>query len=103
MPRTAKLYGLSFWPRDERFHPEKSATAAAKHLKYLHGEFKNWPLTMAAYNAGEGTVRNLLDRHKAKSFDAIAIHLPVETQMYVPKIEATLMRREGVTLAELGK
>jgi membrane-bound lytic murein transglycosylase D len=101
MPHTAKRYGLSSWPRDERFQPEKSAKAAAKHLKYLHDEFKNWPLTLAAYNAGEGRIRNLLDRHKTQSFDKIATHLPVETQMYVPKIEATLLRREGITLSQL--
>jgi membrane-bound lytic murein transglycosylase D len=101
MPRTAKLYGLSSWPRDERFQPEKNATAAAKYLKYLHGEFKTWPLALAAYNAGEGRIRNLLNRHKTQSFDKIAAHLPVETQMYVPKIEATLLRREGITLSQL--
>ncbi|MDD4869123.1 MAG: lytic transglycosylase domain-containing protein [Kiritimatiellae bacterium] len=101
MPRTAKLYGLSSWPRDERYQPEKSAKAAARYLKYLHGEFDNWPLALAAYNAGEGRVRNLLNRHKAKSFDKIATHLPAETQMYVPKIEATLLRREGITLSQL--
>jgi membrane-bound lytic murein transglycosylase D len=101
MPGTARLYGLSSWPRDERFRPEKNAAAAAKHLKYLHGEFKNWPLAIAAYNAGEGTVHNLLDRYKTRSFDKIATHLPIGTQMYVPKIEATLLRREGVTLSQL--
>ena len=101
MPQTAKIYGLSSWPRDERLQPEKNAKAAARHLKYLHKEFKDWPLALAAYNAGEGRVRSLLGRYKAQSFDNIATHLPVETQMYVPKIEATLLRREGVSLSQL--
>lgn len=56
---------------------------------------------MAAYNSGEGTVRKLLTKHKARSFDSIATHLPAETQMYVPKVEATVFRREGVQLAAL--
>ena len=33
--------------------------------------------------------------------DRIATYLPAETQMYVPKVEATVMRREGVELAAL--
>ena len=56
---------------------------------------------MAAYNAGETRVRRLLDKHRARSFDEIATHLPAETQPYVPKVEATILRREGVTLAQL--
>jgi membrane-bound lytic murein transglycosylase D len=101
MPATAKRYGLSTWPLDHRLRPEESARAAAKYLEYLHGYFKDWRLALAAYNAGEGTVERLLRQHKAKTFDAIATHLPAETQMYVPRIEATLARREGVKLSQL--
>jgi len=102
MPATAKRYGLRGWPRDQRYQPEPSARAAAKYLKQLHGQFGDWPLVVAAYNAGEGTVQRLLDRYNTRSFDRIATHLPAETQMYVPKVEATLLRREGVKLAQLG-
>ena len=70
-------------------------------FRKLHEKFPDWRLAIAAYNAGEGTVQNLLKRHKATTYDAIASHLPSETQMYVPKVEATLRRREGVKLAEL--
>jgi membrane-bound lytic murein transglycosylase D len=102
MPDTARQYGLALRPRDERFQAEKSATAAAQHLRHLHERFRDWPLALAAYNAGEGRVQRLLQRHQARSFDAIAVHLPAETQLYVPKIEATLARREGVSLSGLG-
>jgi membrane-bound lytic murein transglycosylase D len=101
MPATARNYGLRTWPFDQRLKPEASAEAAAKYLAHLHGQFKNWWLTLAAYNAGEGTVRNLLTKYKAHTFDAIATHLPAETQLYVPKIEAILQRREGVKLGQL--
>jgi membrane-bound lytic murein transglycosylase D len=101
-PATAQRYGLTTtWPWDERLKPEPSAKAAAQYLQYLHAHFKDWRLALAAYNAGEGTVRALLIRQKAHSYDAIATHLPAETQMYVPKVEATLLRREGVNLAQL--
>jgi membrane-bound lytic murein transglycosylase D len=101
MPATAKRYGLRTWPIDQRLNPEQSAAAAAKYLDYLHRHFKDWRLALAAYNAGEGTVQSLLDRRKTRTFDAIATHLPAETQMYVPKVEATILRREGLKLSQL--
>jgi membrane-bound lytic murein transglycosylase D len=101
MPATAKAYGLKTWPADQRLQPEDSARAAAKYLEHLHAQFKDWRLALAAYNAGEGTVQKLLERHKARTFDTIATHLPAETQMYVPRVEATLLRREGVELNRL--
>jgi membrane-bound lytic murein transglycosylase D len=101
MPETAKRFGLSLWPRDQRFQPEPSATASAQYLKTLYDHFKDWRLALAAYNAGEGTVQKLLDRHKTRSYDDIAEHLPAETQMYVPRVEAILRQREGASLEEL--
>ena len=102
MPATAQRFGLkSSWPWDQRLKPEPSARAAAQYLSFLHGKFKDWRLALAAYNAGEGTVQDLLTRRKAHSYDAIARQLPAETQMYVPKVEATVLRREGVHVAEL--
>ena len=101
MPDTAKRFGLSLWPRDQRYQPEPSATASAQYLRCLYARFKDWRLALAAYNAGEGTVQKLLDRYKTRSYDAIAEHLPAETQMYVPRVEAILLQREGAKLEQL--
>lgn len=102
MPATAKRFGVGrSWFRDQRYQPEPSARGAAKYFRHLHQEFGDWRLALAAYNSGEGTVRRLLQKYKAKSFDAIATRLPAETQMFVPKVEATILRREGVQLAAL--
>jgi membrane-bound lytic murein transglycosylase D len=101
MPDTARQYGLRTWPLDQRLRTDESAHAAARYLKHLHQQFSDWRLALAAYNAGEGTVTNLLKRHKAQTYDAIATHLPAETQLFVPKVEATVFRREGVKLSEL--
>jgi membrane-bound lytic murein transglycosylase D len=101
MPDTAKRFGLSLWPRDQRFQPEPSATASAQYLKYLYDRFKDWRLALAAYNCGESTLQKLLDRYHADSYDAIAGHLPAETQLYVPRVEATLLQREGAKLEQL--
>ena len=100
MPATATQMGLRLRPTDERTDPDKSAQAAAKYLRYLNTRFKDWRLTLAAYNAGETRVRSLLSRYKAATFDAIATRLPAETQMYVPRIEATILRREGIALVK---
>jgi membrane-bound lytic murein transglycosylase D len=101
MPETAKRYGLSLWPRDQRYQPDPSARASAQYLKFLYDKFKDWRLALAAYNAGEGTVQKHLKRRNARSYDDIASDLPVETQMFVPKVEAVLLRREGVKLSDL--
>ena len=101
MPDTAQQYGLSLHPRDQRFQTEPSATASAQYLKHLYGRFQDWRLALAAYNAGEGAVQKLLDRHKTRSYDDSARHLPAETQMYVPRVEAVVLQREGAQLEEL--
>jgi membrane-bound lytic murein transglycosylase D len=101
MPATARQYGLVLEPEDDRLHPEKNALAAARHMSYLKRTFNDWPLAMAAYNAGHNRVLGLLSKHNARSFEEIAHLLPLETQLFVPKIDATLVRREGVSLARL--
>jgi membrane-bound lytic murein transglycosylase D len=101
MPATAKSLELSLFPRDERYQAEKNARASAKYFRRLYLRFGNWPLALAAYNAGETRVDKLLKQKKAKSFDGIACYLPAETQMYVPRIEATIQQREGVGFAKM--
>ena len=96
MAPTAQRFGLKSHPVDERLAPEKSARAAAKYLKVLHKRFDSWPLALAAYNAGEGRVGRLLKKSSAKTFEAIEGSLPVETQMYIPKVLAIVALREGV-------
>lgn len=50
---TAKKYGVV-----NRFNVDQNLKAGIKHLKYLYARYnKNLPLTLAAYNAGEGAVK----------------------------------------------
>jgi membrane-bound lytic murein transglycosylase D len=97
MPETAKSLGLQTFLPDERADPEKSARAAARYLRYLHGRFGDWPLVLAAYNAGEGRVWRTLKSGNASTFAEIAGALPAETRMYVPKVLATIETRAGVS------
>ncbi len=94
MPDTAREYGLRVdWWVDERADPERSTRAAVTYLRDLHRQFNDWPLALAAYNAGPGRIRRALDTNGVTTFwelcDAGA--LPKETRGYVPTFFATLM------------
>ncbi len=88
---TGRLYGLDsdYWV-DERRNPEKATLAAAQHLKDLYGEFGDWYLAFAAYNAGAGKVRRAISGTGSNNFWDLAnsSYLRQETKDYVPKILA---------------
>ena len=94
MPRTGDIYGLkvNYWV-DDRFDPERSTRAAAKHLKMLNRNFKNWVLSLIAYNAGGGTVSRAIKKAKSNNFWELAEKnaLPQETINYIPKYIAAVM------------
>lgn len=102
MPTTARSLDLSVGLlRDDRYDPEQNARAAARYLRELYRRFGDWRLALAAYNCGPSRVAELLKKHRTKTYDGIRAFLPVETQMYVPKFEATLRKREGLKLESL--
>jgi membrane-bound lytic murein transglycosylase D len=96
MPETAQSLGLNTFFPDQRSDPDKSARAAARYLHTLHDKFGNWPLALAAYNAGEGRVGRALGTRREQDFAAIASGLPAETRMYVPKVCALVALRTGI-------
>ncbi len=69
MPRTATNYGLTVnaWV-DERRDPYKSTEAAIAYLKKLYGDFGDWSLALAAYNAGEGAIGRALKKTGTEDF-----------------------------------
>jgi len=91
---TGRLYGLrqDYWV-DDRFDPEKSTRAAARHLKDLYAEFEDWNLVMAAYNGGPNRVKRAIARAGTRDFWKLARtrYLRRETKSYVPLILATIM------------
>jgi membrane-bound lytic murein transglycosylase D len=88
---TGRRYGLEVSSYvDERRDPLKATTAALDYLQKLHGQFGDWYLAAAAYNAGENRVARILreQREDARGNDTafwrIAPYLPQETRDYVP-------------------
>jgi membrane-bound lytic murein transglycosylase D len=89
MPDTAHRYGLVVSAAiDERLDLYKSTRAAAHYLRDLHAQFGDWPLALAAYNAGADVVQRAIDHASSRDFTLIARAgmLPLETRNYVPAV-----------------
>ena len=98
MPSTARRYGLTIGPNeDERTNLFKSTNAAAAYLKDLFAQFRDWPLVLAAYNAGEDRVARAMARTGASDFWTLSRHsaLPQETLQYVPAVLGKLQGPMG--------
>lgn len=78
---------------DERFDPIKSAHAAAQYLKKQYARYHSWPLAMAAYNGGPGTVNVAIDRYQTNDYFKLVQYgaMYEETRRYVPRILAAAM------------
>ena len=71
MPVTARRFGVN-----DSFNAQQNINAGSRYLKKLLKEFKTKKLALAAYNAGEGTVRKY--KNKVPPYP--------ETQRYVVKV-----------------
>ncbi len=89
MKKTGAKYGLLINNNiDERINIYKSTIAASKYLRDLFNIFHDWPLALAAYNAGEYRVLNAIRSGKTRSYKQLCKDkkLPKETCNYVSKI-----------------
>jgi membrane-bound lytic murein transglycosylase D len=76
---------------DHRMHLEDSTRTALDYLETLNDRFDgDWLLTLSAYNAGEGAVRQLMERNRrrGKSTDFRSLPFRAETRYFVPKLIA---------------
>jgi membrane-bound lytic murein transglycosylase D len=92
VPATGERFGMKQnWWYDGRRDVISSTQGAIKYLKYLNKFFNgDWMLALAAYNSGEGRVRNAVRKNKrlGKPTDFWSLDLPKETRAYVPKLLA---------------
>jgi len=80
---------------DERKSFKKSTVAAAKILKELYAEFNDWTLVIAAYNCGDGRVRQAIRKSGSKNFWYLQNFLPLETRCHVKRFIGTHFFFEG--------
>ena len=75
---------------DERRDPWKASIAAIKKLKWNYSQFNDWPLALAAYNSGVGSIRSAVKKAGKADYWYLAEHgyLKKETLYYVPKFLA---------------
>lgn len=92
VPNTGKRFKMKQnWWYDGRRDVIASTQGAIKYLAYLNRFFDgDWMLALAAYNSGEGRVRNAVRKNKRlnKPTDFWSLDLPRETRAYVPKLLA---------------
>jgi hypothetical protein len=88
MPNTARRFGLTVNKGiDQRLLPEDLLEAATAFLKALHANFGDWPLALAAYNAGEGRIVKAMGGRLGLR-DYSQLDLPQETERYVYRMAA---------------
>ena len=99
MPDTARRYGLIVNAEtDQRLDVLRSTRAAAEYLRDLYAEFHDWPLALAAYNAGDEAVQRAMAQTGGTEFSTAGSALPVETREYVPAVFNALARFGSGTL-----
>ncbi|MBL4672009.1 MAG: transglycosylase SLT domain-containing protein, partial [Arenicella sp.] len=92
IPSTGRHFGLrQDWWYDGRRDALLSTNAALDYLTQLNKRFDgDWFLTLAAYNAGQGTVARAIRTNKRKGRGTSYQNLPLrlETRRYIPKLIA---------------
>jgi soluble lytic murein transglycosylase-like protein len=92
IPSTGLDFDLAQSDRyDGRLDIEASTQAAIRYLTFLKRHFNgDWLLALAAYNCGLGRVDDAISSNRANGLptDYWSLHLPEETQDYVPRFLA---------------
>ncbi|WP_445775997.1 LysM peptidoglycan-binding domain-containing protein [Shewanella sp.] len=87
----ASHFGLDMnWWYDGRKDVPAATSAALDMLAYLYKKTDNWLYALAAYNAGEGRLREAIRYNEQRGLDTDfwSLPLPTETRQYVPQLLA---------------
>lgn len=91
IPSTGKQYKLQQdWWYDARRDIVASTDAALNYFSFLYEMHGDWQLALASYNWGENAVARAIKNNLAKgiSTDYSSLNMPLETRLYVPKLQA---------------
>jgi membrane-bound lytic murein transglycosylase D len=105
MKPTARLYGLKVMGKvDQRKDPILSTLAAARHLRDLYMNYRNWYLALGAYNAGVGGIDRAMIKAHGDDFWELCRKRKVrlQTARYVPRIIAATLLVNKVAAAGEG-
>lgn len=102
IPSTGRKLGLEVSAaRDERLDPEKATEAAASFLNELYARYSDWPVAIAAYNAGEQRVDQLIgSAFSATGARARVLAGNAEHARYVRAVMAALILIENPALLD---
>ncbi len=74
---------------DERADPVKATDAACRYLKYLHANFNDWLLAIAAYNGGIGAIKEAIAKSGGeRDYWKLRPYLSDQVRGYVPAFVA---------------
>lgn len=91
---TGKQYDLEINKEvDMRYNVEKETVAACRYLKDSYRKFKDWTLSAAAFNCGNGRITKTMEEQRVDSYYDML--LPEETQRYVYRILALKLITEN--------
>jgi membrane-bound lytic murein transglycosylase D len=102
IPGTGRKLGLEVSPdQDERLEPRKATEAAAALVAKLFARYGDWPVAIAAYNAGEDKVDSLAARATSKAdVRARVLAGQDEHARYVRSVMASVILIENPSLLE---
>jgi membrane-bound lytic murein transglycosylase D len=93
IPGTARHFGLRVdETTDERMDVSLATDAAARYLAALHAEFETWPLAIAGYTHGGGTLRQVIAESGTR--DASALVRKGALQPYSSQVLAAVLLME---------
>jgi hypothetical protein len=95
---TARQFGLIVnREKDQRLHPYHATRAAARYLRALHRRYGDWPLALAAYNAGERRIDRGLAAQPGMDFWELAEagYVPRSTRNHVARFLAVARIVDG--------
>jgi membrane-bound lytic murein transglycosylase D len=89
---TARNYGLKVDNhQDERMDVGLNTDAAMRYLQANYLRFKDWHLSVLAYNVGERTVQNAMDEHSTRDAWELSRNMRGSGSFYLPRLMAAII------------